>query len=99
STHSYSLSLHDALPISPSSGDAATGVKARRGAPLVAAGRARGDNMPLGSQTDCGGPRDAQWRKLRCGVAARWYVSWAPWAVGLRSEEHTSELQSRGHLV
>src|SRR5437870_10320846 len=68
STEIYTLSLHDALPISVSCGPRA-GRRADR--------RARAQS----SSTDSRGPRSV-WR-----------------ARDARSEEHTSELQSRGHLV
>src|SRR5687768_18335253 len=69
----YTLSLHDALPIS-----------ARR----------RCGGSTGGLATGCG-VDDAQPRaSAKAGSAARHRRS-----VGLRSEEHTSELQSRLHLV
>src|SRR5437660_6275238 len=60
----YSLSLHDALPISP--------LRRRSG---------RDGGRLL--RRPAGGPRGRRGR----------------WRTGFRSEEHTSELQSRGHLV
>src|SRR5439155_21177738 len=38
----------------------------------------------------------ASWSPRRCARSA---PHQAPWRAGRRSEEHTSELQSRGHLV
>src|SRR5690625_5886158 len=66
----YTLSLHDALPISDVTAQAA-GPRRRRG------GRA--------------------WGRRPETVAGRWRRG--RWRHGRRSEEHTSELQSRGHLV
>src|SRR5437870_9756828 len=64
----YTLSLHDALPISRI-------VPPEGGATEFASGRAAYPSLP----------EDV---KRRVETAVRW-----------RSEEHTSELQSRGHLV
>src|SRR2546429_7107916 len=64
-TEIYTLSLHDALPISSSWQAVCTSSSASRGPPRI--GEAPGSAIR-------GGPRD-------------------------RSEEHTSELQSRLHLV
>src|SRR3712207_7296284 len=74
-TEIYTLSLHDALPISalPWHGRAALPSPAS----LRAAGRHRPPLPP--------GPR----AQYRCGRGA----------LGSRSEEHTSELQSRQYLV
>src|SRR5439155_27060998 len=86
-THIYTLSLHDALPISREAA-------ARAGRRAARAGRV----------SDCGEPaatRDRpRVRDLRGPLHDR-----RPEPHGLgqaaahRSEEHTSELQSRGHLV
>src|SRR3712207_7882525 len=70
-TEIYTLSLHDALPISPGPGGARQGPDG--------AARRRGHRL----RADLG-DRD---RPLRHGRA------------GARSEEHTSELQSRQYLV
>src|SRR3712207_9426077 len=70
-TEIYTLSLHDALPISPRPGGAAPG---RRG-PVLGAPRRR---LPRRRR---GGGRDRDRHRPR------------------RSEEHTSELQSRQYLV
>src|SRR5439155_24262821 len=67
-TEIYTLSLHDALPISDR--------RLRRG--RVATGRAR---------------------RPRCARRGPAPPRRADDALDLRSEEHTSELQSRGHLV
>src|SRR5207253_9998090 len=76
----YTLSLHDALPISP-------GGPLRR-APLRTASRAR---RCCGSRTS--GRSGRARRPDRSSRRASWR------RPGTRSEEHTSELQSRGHLV
>src|SRR5439155_22269200 len=74
----YTLSLHDALPISLPAGSGAplarptTGQPQERDPPLVPCGNRRG--ATVGAQR----------------LASRRFP---------RSEEHTSELQSRGHLV
>src|SRR3712207_9195224 len=68
-TEIYTLSLHDALPISP-----------------AAARRARR-------------PRPSRWRSAGRGSARRGARWWRAPAAGPRSEEHTSELQSRQYLV
>src|SRR3712207_8936483 len=66
-TEIYTLSLHDALPISPRRGPRSRWTRSRRGCATATGGRASG--------------RAACWRG------------------GSRSEEHTSELQSRQYLV
>src|SRR2546428_6911427 len=63
-TEIYTLSLHDALPISPTAGPGQPGSSARAAARLPT-------------------------RRPTCGSAC----------AGSRSEEHTSELQSRSDLV
>src|SRR5690554_7764960 len=70
-TEIYTLSLHDALPISVRLRD--------RGS--LAMGRDRGGGAPRWSE-----------RRGRTRPAERSRYGW-------RSEEHTSELQSRAHLV
>src|SRR5215510_10749256 len=64
-TEIYTLSLHDALPISPGSSRACP--TPRSGSPVRRCGRVTGPSPSVRSTA--------------------------------RSEEHTSELQSRGHLV
>src|SRR3712207_7362892 len=80
-TEIYTLSLHDALPISGSF--PAEGVEPDT-APVVVQGTPQvGDDV---------------WRQvLRVGPAE--LVALRRLAVGWRSEEHTSELQSRQYLV
>src|SRR5439155_9837416 len=84
-THTHTLSLHDALPISP---------VRRRPAALRGPGRdpvdraERVGGVPAG-HLEAHAKVDAQLR-VALGGPARPVV---------RSEEHTSELQSRGHLV
>src|SRR5207253_10268143 len=96
STYIYTLSLHDALPISVLSG--ATGSRHRshhaeryaaRRTPRDCATRFAAERTRVGTRT--GGRRHARTGWLDGGVRAR--------AARPRSEEHTSELQSRGHLV
>src|SRR3712207_8237273 len=77
-TEIYTLSLHDALPISP-------------GRAPCRPGRSRG--RPRAPAPACGSPR-AQ-RRSRGGGSASSTAAGCP----RRSEEHTSELQSRQYLV
>src|SRR5207253_11175357 len=66
----YTLSLHDALPISPP------------------------------SRAGCAATRPSTGSRSSTPPACRAAGSWAsPKSSPTRSEEHTSELQSRGHLV
>src|SRR3712207_7506093 len=81
-TEIYTLSLHDALPISRS----ARGRLARRPRAL-AARRAR---QPRGM---------ADRRARRTQALADWSARQRSWSGSRRSEEHTSELQSRQYLV
>src|SRR5439155_20167800 len=72
-TENYTLSLHDALPISSST--ASTSATTLSEHPIA-----------------------ARWRSIRGNAGPRMDRQRA--AIGCsRSEEHTSELQSRGHLV
>src|SRR3712207_8128370 len=75
-TEIYTLSLHDALPIS---------------APTRPSSRSRQAASPSRSPS----PRRG------CASWPRWTVrsSWTGTRPGSRSEEHTSELQSRQYLV
>src|SRR5206468_11859674 len=73
----YTLSLHDALPISPRPEPGAAR-RVLRGTPAHAAGRGR----------SC---RDPATPRARASPAAHVHL--------VRSEEHTSELQSRSDLV
>src|SRR5207253_8969650 len=70
-TEIYTLSLHDALPISMTSPP----------------------TLDLDAEADVDLGRYAR------ALAARWWLLPAGLIAGERSEEHTSELQSRGHLV
>src|SRR3712207_8838040 len=72
-TEIYTLSLHDALPIS------APGTRPSRRPPKR---RRRSSSAPARSIPRCS----------RCRCASKW-------RTGTRSEEHTSELQSRQYLV
>src|SRR5687768_17730529 len=87
-TEIYTLSLHDALPISSGSRPVgASGCRFQRTSPSACMRQASGPaTSPRSSPTRC-----------RNGSMPTW-ASCAP-AVSLRSEEHTSELQSRLHLV
>src|SRR5690606_41973051 len=86
----YTLSLHDALPIS-----------------LVVAGMigSLGGGGETGSRGACSGSRGSGrvgaggwvWTLAVSGCASTWPSSAA--AITSRSEEHTSELQSRENLV
>src|SRR5207253_7674462 len=79
---SYSLSLHDALPI----------FDLRAGQAVLARGGRREAYPPVRSQLVDGG---AASDPLVLARAYRDLLDCDEW----RSEEHTSELQSRGHLV
>src|SRR3712207_7014451 len=76
-TEIYTLSLHDALPILPSSSPFHVGSLAMRAVTWVS------DKTKTRSKNSSSGV-------TRCSCS-----SWAP----VRSEEHTSELQSRQYLV
>src|SRR3712207_8309519 len=76
-TEIYTLSLHDALPISVFR-------KASHGAV---------DDRLVIIEQDFAAFQDAPSRTLRLGLNAK------PCDVSVRSEEHTSELQSRQYLV
>src|SRR3712207_7859307 len=82
-TQIYTLSLHDALPISGRPGSATTTAVSRPRA-ATAAAKSRGGSVSsrriLGRRV---GPDSAR----------------VPQCTGTRSEEHTSELQSRQYLV
>src|SRR3712207_9368989 len=77
-TEIYTLSLHDALPISPASGSARLG---RRSRSAVRAAPTRTARCPHAAR----GRRTPRTRRARPPPP--------------RSEEHTSELQSRQYLV
>src|SRR3712207_8716577 len=81
-TEIYTLSLHDALPISQPQGLSA----AARRAPASAARTAARSTSPR-----CRAPPDSP-----CWARRPW-PGWPP--PTSRSEEHTSELQSRQYLV
>src|SRR5439155_19965177 len=90
-TEIYTLSLHDALPISLKSHVDALpdaerlDIMARHGLPLA------GVDMRIVDEDG----REIPWDGATMGeLQVR-----GPWVADLRSEEHTSELQSRGHLV
>src|SRR5690625_6940869 len=75
-TEIYTLSLHDALPISASSSVLVKSTSTRP--PALR-------STPSSSRCSSGAP---EWRSMVASTGAL-----------ARSEEHTSELQSRGHLV
>src|SRR3712207_7779655 len=79
-TEIYTLSLHDALPISHKRANAMPSW-------VVPSPISKG----AGCRAPCGTTRD--------GVSSVRGRSWASSSVQLRSEEHTSELQSRQYLV
>src|SRR5207253_8624598 len=89
-TEIYTLSLHDALPIydvAPASPPASNG--------------ARSSTRPLTRSTSCVTPTKAT--PVPSLIASSWKAIPScfskAWSLPVRSEEHTSELQSRGHLV
>src|SRR5207244_13033974 len=92
SSHIYTLSLHDALPILGSRRVPAAAARLARTARPVAAHRGQTAPRPPGWHSFSGVPLS------RChprGVCRRG----RPHSVRPRSEEHTSELQSPDHLV
>src|SRR5207253_5296136 len=89
-SHHYTLSLHDALPISPQ----------------LAQRRARQAPGPVLAALGCAAMSFSVLQSLVIPVlpaigrdlhVSKEAVTWV--LTGYRSEEHTSELQSRGHLV
>src|SRR5439155_21706172 len=87
----YTLSLHDALPIYRWLGAGPNGVRPRQ------------QRFPwsavCGRENDRAGDA-AQHQFQRQGPTHRQYAARGDGlALDVRSEEHTSELQSRGHLV
>src|SRR5207253_9024374 len=92
-TQIYTLSLHDALPISPSR-DPGRGAD-RTGERDPPARRARGD----GETQAAAAFRWAAAARRPCAGARQQAEGAAARRTSRRSEEHTSELQSRGHLV
>src|SRR5439155_26762268 len=87
----YTLSLHDALPIS-----------GRLRADRFGGGAAGGAVAPAAARLSAAhffAVHSASVFSLLSTCAGATVVSAFPNAIDLRSEEHTSELQSRGHLV
>src|SRR5207253_10243284 len=92
-THIYTLSLHDALPISSEPGMTRMNNKIQE----------RFNALLSHKAVEAGAPpalTEALARQLldRLGQL-RLFAHAYPLLTNLRSEEHTSELQSRGHLV
>src|SRR5687768_17679692 len=85
-TEIYTLSLHDALPIS----------HARE---WIEASGSRGDLRSLEAQAKDRGGIGVGRHRLAAGGCRRTTQPHHRLGVGERSEEHTSELQSRLHLV
>src|SRR5439155_19666199 len=91
----YSLSLHDALPISRRA-------PARRRAICSIFSRFQGTAQAARLAISCGTDSKSShtmrspWARM---VEPELIANRAAWAVPWRSEEHTSELQSRGQLV
>src|SRR5439155_20878186 len=81
----YTLSLHDALPISPRR---ALWAPDRAPPRPTSTGHTRAPAGPWSG----GGFRRIEW-------VCEWSTGSSPMPWCSRSEEHTSELQSRGHLV
>src|SRR5439155_23283687 len=82
-THLYTLSLHDALPICTSH----LGRRTRR------------SSLPLPAQAPDPERPSMEPRAPRLGREEAREEEEEPPSTAQRSEEHTSELQSRGHLV
>src|SRR5207253_10718036 len=98
-THIYPLSLHDALPISAKATVFAVGLGS---AGAVDAGSLQAVASATGGQY----VEAADGAAIPNGVAKavgfvgnQVQITYVSDANGVRSEEHTSELQSRGHLV
>src|SRR5207253_9384574 len=85
----YTLSLHDALPISGRYGRQRRGRHQAGVAPVRAC---EGRSVPAARSLQLAWPHDRR-------PARDWMDRTAAPGTDLRSEEHTSELQSRGHLV
>src|SRR5439155_13409306 len=89
----YTLSLHDALPILPLAiaFEDSEEARCRRLQPAALA-RVR-QQAAVGVLADAGADEDFCRSLVEANAASH------VWATRQRSEEHTSELQSRGHLV
>src|SRR5207253_9543056 len=93
-THTSTLSLHDALPISCR---LATGVCRCRD--HTRPGRCHSDRSGKRSRV-CPAPEVNRRLHGKCSLpGCPGEYRQTKWPCHLRSEEHTSELQSRGHLV
>src|SRR5690606_42142361 len=88
-TEPYTLSLHDALPISAMLAESPT-VTTSDAPPCAAMSSARSSGLAVLGNVTAPTPRSC----TRCRPGA-----WPSANAGTRSEEHTSELQSRENLV
>src|SRR5207253_10804575 len=87
----YTLSLHDALPISKPLHEVVPSVPVGfSNADMRAMAKDRSDRQATAGEFE---------RELETGLAAGDGAPAAAAQAPARSEEHTSELQSRGHLV
>src|SRR3989449_3937664 len=103
-TEIYTLSLHDALPISQLADFTEAGLargstrQHREDRHLVDQGRHFGRRDFGPAECGCGGARDQIGHRLTAFVPQVYALHVRPHPLE-RSEEHTSELQSRLHLV
>src|SRR5207244_13002063 len=96
STAIHTLSLHDALPIYREPAALRARCQLRRGRQPDSQRRRTASAGALRNAV-IGLLRDAGWSNIAAAVR---YNAWRPGAaLQLRSEEHTSELQSPDHLV
>src|SRR5207253_10970861 len=91
-TQLYTLSLHDALPILKSSATACANIP-RSISSITPNTKPTPPTNPSAAAPPPSFPRKRESRLLRALAVT---AASSPWS---RSEEHTSELQSRGHLV
>src|SRR5439155_12090182 len=91
----YTLSLHDALPIYA---NLVAGRPDRCRFPLFDFSKRLLPNSILQLRLDIGGERGAESNRAMPATHPNAHFASAPFPIH-RSEEHTSELQSRGHLV
>src|SRR5207253_10233189 len=94
----FTLSLHDALPIL--AGPGGNGGRTGTGASSTPAARSSIWTPSATSPVPTSSPRQrASIRAVATAFGERSSSRWTPHPQTHRSEEHTSELQSRGHLV